>query len=311
MSPPLTRLARRGAALIGGLLCTWFVQAAPSITIVLPEQTGIHQEVANSLARELEQGPGEWQVRLQPLVGRRGPGHEDLVIPLGLKALQAVLAEPAATPVWSLLVPRQTFEQIAAQAAGKRRPLSALYLDQPLPRHLQMLKAALPTAKRVGVLLGPTSASLEDALRSAADAARLEVLSELVRQPEDLSPALAKFRGQADVLLLLPDPVVVNRGSLQTLLLQTYQLRLPVAAYSIPLIEAGAMLGLYAPPGQIGKEAGARLRGAQKGGDIRLPPPDYPDSFEVAVNRSVAVSLGIQVPLKERVRERMERVAGP
>jgi ABC-type uncharacterized transport system substrate-binding protein len=302
----LLRLACLGA-LIGGVLWPWFAQAATSVTVLLGEPTGIYQDVAQALVRELEQPPEGWRVRVQVLAERKGPGHEDLVIPLGLKALQAVLSESATTPVWSLLVPRQTFEQMAAQPAGRRRPLSALYLDQPLSRHVQMLKAALPSAKRVGVLLGPTSASQEAALRSAASAARLEVLGELIRQPEDLSPALAKFRGQADVLLLLPDPVVLNRGSLQTLLLQTYQLRLPVAAYSIQLIEAGAMLALYASPSQIGAEAGARLRKAQTGGGVRLPAADFPDSFDVAVNRSVAVSLGIQVPLKENLSLRMER----
>lgn len=310
MAHPLTHLACRCATLIGGLLCTWLAQAAPSVTVLLTEPAGIYQEVAHSLARELEQGPEGWQVRLQSLAERKGPAHEDLVIPLGLKALQAVLAEPAHTPVWSLLVPRQSFEQLAAQPAGKRRPLSALYLDQPLSRHIQMLKTALPAVKRVGVLLGPSSAALAAPLRAATRVAGLELISEDIQQAGELIPTLDKLRGQADVLLLLPDPVVLNRGSLQAFLLHTYRSRLPVAAYSTQLIEAGAMLALYASPGQIGTEAGARLRKAFDGSQLGLPPPDYPESYEVSVNRSVAVSLGIQVPLSERVRVRMQGDGG-
>jgi ABC-type uncharacterized transport system substrate-binding protein len=290
------------------LLWTAFAHAA-LVTLVLSEAGKPYQETADALRQELEQGPGDWQVKVQPLAERQGPGREDLVIPLGLKALQGVLAESATTPVWTLLVPRQTFEQMAAQPAGKRRPLSALYLDQPLSRHFQMLKAALPNARRVGVLLGPSSAGLSDALSSAASTARLEVASEGIGKVEEVIPALNKFRGQADVLLLLPDPLVLSRGSLQTLLLHTYQLRLPVAAYSIQLIEAGAMLALYASPEQIGSEAASRLRKVQTGGGIRLPAPDFSEGYDVAVNRSVAVSLGVQVPLKERVRLRMERAS--
>jgi len=306
MAHPLTRLTYRCATLIVmGLLLPWTTGAfaATEVALVLSDSTAIYQEVAQALSMGLETDKRGWRVRIQPMAERKGPGGEDLVIPLGLKALQGVLAEPASTPVWSLLVPRLTFEKIAA---AHQRPLSALYLDQPLSRHIQMLKAALPASKRLGVLLGPSSSALAEPLRMAASAARLEVVSEQIQRTEDLIPALDKFQGQADVLLLLPDPVVLNHGTLRTLLLHTYRLRLPVAAYSIQLIEAGALLALYASPSQIGAEAGSRLRKAQNGGALRLPPPDYPDSYDVAVNRSVAVSMDIRVPVSERVRTRME-----
>jgi ABC-type uncharacterized transport system substrate-binding protein len=97
---------------------------------------------------------------------------------------------------------------------------------------------------------------------------------------------------------------------LQPLLLETYRLRLPVVAYSTQLIEAGAMLALYTSPGRLGQEAGQRLRHARRNGSVKLPPTAYPESFDVAVNRSVALSLGIRVPTGELIRQRMDRKSG-
>lgn len=307
---------------IATLILVWLMlsraagaSAATVVTLVLSDSTPLYADAAQAMSAELTADERAWQVRVQPLSERKRSDSEDLVVPLGLNALRSVLAEPANTPVWSLLVPRLSFEQVASahlssQSASRRRPVSALYLDQPLSRQIQMLQTALPRAKRLGVLLGPTSAALLEPLRSAAGEARLDVVSEDVRQAGDLIPALGQLRGRVDALLMLPDPVVMNRGTLRTLLLHTYQLQLPVAAYSIQLIEAGAMLALYASPSQIGQEAGVRLRQAWSNGDRRLPPPDYPDSFDVAVNRSVAQGLDIRVATGEVIRQRLNRDTG-
>lgn len=307
--PPLRWLLRLVLAWI--LAWTPALQAARQVTLVLSDNTPLYQEAAQALSEELEGDKRVWRVNVQSLAERRRAEPEDLVIPLGLKALRAVLAEPASTPVWSLLVPRQSFEQLAATtSSGRPRALSALYLDQPLARHLAMLQAALPGMKRLGVLFGPTSSALAAPLKEAAAAARIEVLDEAISRTGELIPTLDRLRGEIDALILLPDPVVLNRATLQALLLHTYHLRLPVAAYSTQLIEAGAMLALFTSPEQIGREAGRILRALPNDGNLVPPAADYPESFEVAVNRSVALSLDIRVPTSDVVRQRMTRKGG-
>jgi len=307
---PLLRLAR---LLVLGCMLAWaaWATAAINVTLVLSDSGAIYREAVDNLRDELAQENQHWQVRVQTLPARIGSDRENLVIPLGLRALQSVLAEPGNTPVWSLLVPRAEYDQLAARhPAAKRRPLSALYLDQPLPRQIQMLMAALPATKRLGVLVGNSDTSLAKAIREAAGAHELEVSIRRITRADDAVALLADLRGRIDILLLVPDPQVMNRSMLQPLLLETYRLRLPVMTYSTHLIEAGAMLALYTSPSRLGQEAGQRLRHARRNGGLQLPPPAYPDSFDVAVNRSVALSLGIRVPTGELIRQRMDRKAG-
>lgn len=301
------------AFVVLGFTLLWAARAAAGInvTLVLSDSDAIYRDAADSLRHELEQESQRWRVRVETLAERKGPASEDLVIPLGSRALRRVLAEPGRTPVWSLLVARSEYERIAAgQPTAKRRPLSALYLDQPLLRQLQMLMAALPDTKRLGVLLSASDANITASLREAAVAQGLEVSIERVTRAGDVVALLEGLRGRVDMLLLLPDPQVVNSSMLQPLLLETYRLRLPVMAYSTRLVADGAMLALYTSPGKLGQEAGIRLRHTRSIGGVHLPPPDYPDSFAVAVNRSVALSLGIRVPTGELIRLRMDRNAG-
>ena len=304
---PLLRLAR---LLVLGCMLAWaaWATAAINVTLVLSDSGAIYREAVDNLRDELAQENQHWQVRVQTLAARIGSDRENLVIPLGLRALQSVLAEPGNTPVWSLLVPRAEYDQLAARhPAAKRRPLSALYLDQPLPRQIQMLMAALPATKRLGVLVGSSNTNLAASIREAAESHGLEVSIERIARADDVVALLADLRGRVDILLLLPDPQVMDRSMLQPLMLETYRLHLPVMAYSTQLIGAGAMLALYTSPGRLGQEAGLRLRQARHNGGVHLPPPAYPDSFDVAVNRSVALSLGIRVPTSERIHQRMER----
>ncbi len=310
----LQRPAARFVAMVAACVLMAWVAAAhatPSISLVLSDHSPLYAEVARALRTELEADRRGWQVRVQSWNERDTSEREDLIVPIGLRALQSVLGERGNTPVWSLLVPRPSFERLVAESpAGRSRPLSALYLDQPLSRQMQMLRAALPRARQVGILLGPGSSERADALKAAAEIAQLRVVSARIDTIADLIPTLNSLRNEIDVLLLLPDPLLTNRASLQALLLQTYQLTLPVAAYSAQLIEAGATLALFATPAQIGAEAGVRLRQARSGTSVTLPATDHPDSFEVAVNRSVAVSLDLRLPTGELLRQRMTRGSG-
>ena len=271
---------------------------AQAITLLLSEPGGIYQEAAQALRQELEQSGEGWQVRQQTVTERGGAGREDLVVALGVKALGAALAEPGATPVLALVVPRLAYEKLLADSTGsaRRRSISALYLDQSLSRQFQLLRLALPNVQRVAVLLGPASGSLADDLVEAARTARLELNLRQVAATEEIFPALDELSDPAQVLLLLPDATVVNRSTLQTLLLQTYRKRLPVLGYSAALSTAGAVLGLYATPAQLGREAAQLIRGAAKGRELRLPVPRHADAFSLSINHNVARSLGLTLP---------------
>lgn len=263
-------------------------RSAPAINVLVSEPTGIYQQAADSLAQALK--GGDWTISVCNIDRDTATGG-DLTVAIGTRALEAALARPA-RPVLSLLVPRLTYDRLTAG----RRQVSALYLDQPLVRQLQLLSLALPRIARVGVPLGPSSLRFQPDLERAARATGIEVQTAVIGQGSDLHAELTSLSEASEAFVLLPDPMVVQRGTLHNFLLHTYRLRKPVLAYSAPLAQSGALLALYATPAQLGEEAAAWIAESQKAGAFQLGPPRYPRRFTIDVNRTVARSLQLALP---------------
>lgn len=289
---------RAFAVVIVSSLYAGDARAAPAINVLVAVPTGIYQETADSLSQALSRDG--WKVAVS--VPGRIPGNiGDMTVAIGTKALEAALAQPG-RPVLSLLVPRLTYEQLASGHSQ----VSALYLDQPLTRQLQLLRLALPGLKKAGVPLGPTTRVLQADLLNAARDSGIQVNSAVIGQGSDLYGVLTELAEDSQAFVLLPDPVVLQRGTLQNFFLQTYRLKKPVLAYSAPLGKSGALLALYATPAQLGEDAANWIRESWSGGAFRLGRPRYPKHFAISVNRTVARSLDLDLPSEEVLSRQME-----
>lgn len=278
------------AVLASGLWPT-LARANPVVNLLVSESGSFYQEAAATLAQSL--GREGWKVNVST-IDRQPANGGALTVAIGTKALETALARPE-RPVLSLLVPRLTFERLAAGHAQ----VSALYLDQPLTRQLQLLRLALPGLKTAGVPLGPSSQELKASLQSAARESGIQVNSAVISQSADLYPVLTDMAEDSEAFLLLPDPLVAERSTLHNFLLHTYRLRKPVLAYSAPLTRSGALLSLYSTPSQAGREAASWIMESLYKNEIRLGVARYPKSFTIGINRTVSHSLDIALPSEE------------
>jgi len=312
-SPGLMRWVGRLLAVLPAMACLP-AQAAQTVTLLLSEPVGIYQEAAQALQRELAREDGLQSVRLQQVDDRPNlaGAADELIVALGVRALRYALDAQGSSPLFALLVPSLTFEKLISDRpqASRRRVVSTLFLDQPYARQLQLIRLALPETNRVGVLVGPATESQGAALKKAGRETSLDVRIHAINNREQLFAGLNELAREVDVLLLLPDPQVVSGESLRALFLQTYQLRLPIVAYSAGLVRAGATLGLYATPAQLGTEAGKWIREMpwDKGGGVAAT--RFPKAHTVDVNRHVARSLELPLPSGEALDARLDAEGG-
>jgi hypothetical protein len=301
--------------LLAAVLAGKPVLAASTVSLLLSEPSGIYQEAAWALQRELARDPGRWLVRQQQVADRPNLAEvpDGLIVAVGVRALRYALDSPGKVPVFALLVPSITFNRLMADrpTTGRGHPVSVLFLDQPYVRQLQLIRVALPAASRVGILVGQTTAGDALALRSAARDAGLEVRIQPVEGRQQLFSSLVDLTREVDVLLLLPDAQVVSGSTLQALLLQTYQRGLPVVAYATSLVQAGATLGLFATPEQLGLEAGIHIRETPAEQFMSRPVASYPQRSTVEVNGEVARTLGLTLPPVEILGARLNKERGP
>ena len=277
----------------------------PSLIIVSAERSAAYQETASALLEELRRGgtfisASEVQHMLVSEWSSSDVMRPRMLIALGTQACSAVVKKKQQAPLLCTLLPSQSFDQILRDNA--RQPssqLSALYLNHPFTRQLDLLRLALPKARRVGVLWGPESLlwDQEKKLAEAASERGLQLVSAEATQNEPVFKGLNRVLEEADVLLALPDAQVYNAGSIQNILLASFRARIPMLAFSPAYVRAGALLSLYSTPTQIGQQAGVMARGVFQG--HRLDVPEYPNDFVVSVNENVAHSLGLRLDARE------------
>jgi len=275
------------------------------VLVVLSDDTTSYQEVAAEMQAELK-SLREGRLRIDVVTAERVPGIDDpllkgheLVVTVGLSAAQAVLTRErtlATSPfTLCLMIPRQAYERIApSRAGGRERRVSAVFIDQPLSRQLQLIRTALPGAHRVGVVFGPSSILVKDELGERARERDLVLKSAEVTSAAGVYGALQSLLPESDVLLAIPDPVAVNASTIYGLLLTSYRAQVPVVGFSEGLVKAGALLGLFSTASQQGKQ-GAEIATRILAGDGGLPAPQYPKYFTVRANYSVARSLGLRL----------------
>jgi putative tryptophan/tyrosine transport system substrate-binding protein len=293
------------ALFIAAILLAVPLRASAQVLVVLSDESAGYQAVADELRTGLAP-VRDRHIRIDTTTASRlasidAPAFNayELVVTVGLAAAQGVMlreTDVVAPPLTlCLLIPRQTYEHLAPpRGNGHERRLSAVFIDQPLSRQLDLLRIALPDKHRVGAILGPTSRGLEDELREQAKAHALTLRVAEVSESTGVYAALQTVMPESDVFLLLPDPVVSNADTVYGLLLTSYRAQVPVAGFSEGLVNAGSLLSLFSSARQQGRQ-GAEIASRILGRNGGLSAPQYPRYFTVRVNASVARSLGLHM----------------
>jgi ABC-type uncharacterized transport system substrate-binding protein len=292
--------------------------AQPRIQVLLSDTTEAYREVDASLRRALEVwAPGRAELETQALAalpgGLKGLLAQEpaLIVPVGLRATAVALRDAGPIPVLSLLVPESDYAALWANlkpGAAAPRTRSAIYLDQPLERQLDLLQVLLPNARRVGALAGSQSAAQAERLATLARERGLEAAIMPVPAHGNPIRPLTQLMDGADVLLALPDPDVFRRASLQAILLTTYRSRVPVIGFSQAYVRAGALAAVYSTAGQNGTQAGEWIADLAARGQWTLGEPRNPIYYSISVNPQVAQSLALPAPDEATLLEALQAV---
>ena len=300
--------------LLAGVWLTCMValgaQAAPSVVIVSSEKSVAYVETAQSLIEELERaGVSRSSVLMMSTsewLDARPPSPR-LYVTLGAEAADLLARSTPGAPVLCALLPRSSFEALLSRHGRKVSPqFSALFLDQPPARQLDLIRLAFPAARRVGVLWGAEPSKDRNAWRTQAQLAGMQLVEADVSSDELLFPALKQVLDGTDLLLAVPSPQVYNNNTIQNILLTSFRTHVPMVAFSPAYVRAGALLAVHVTPLQIGVQAAQITRSVLEG--KALPASGvYSSDFQISVNEHVARSLGLPLDaldLRQRLRQR-------
>jgi putative ABC transport system substrate-binding protein len=300
-------------ALMLGLCLPFLAHAYTGITIVASAQTQANQEFIDTFKAELVNADlannKSTNLRVQVIVLQEAEKLEvaensELVIALGVKALEASAKLKYTTPVLGVFIPMPAFNSLLVKSKRDLGNFSAIVLDQPFARQFSLIKNILPASKKIGVLLGPTSAQYTDLIKDAGEESDLSILVKNVFREADLIPQLKEALATSDALLAVPEPLVYSRETAQPILLTSYRQQKPIFGYSQSYVRAGALAAVYSSSKQLAKQAAEIALISQQAPSL-LPPPQPPKYFSIMINYQVARSLNITLKSEEEIDQKM------
>jgi putative tryptophan/tyrosine transport system substrate-binding protein len=163
-------------------------------------------------------------------------------------------------------------------------------------KRLELLKEAVPTATRVGVVLDSTSRLDPAPLREAARALGLTLLfSAETASPDDFQSAFAvMINDGADALYAPETPVNARHRDLIVALAARH--RLPAMYASRDFVEVGGLMAYGPSFAELFRQAATYVDRILKGAHPVDLPVEQPTHFELVINLKTAKALGLAPP---------------
>jgi putative ABC transport system substrate-binding protein len=183
-----------------------------------------------------------------------------------------------------------------ARPGGNITGLSNQQLDLD-DKRLQLLREAVPGLRRLAMMVDagyPEGALEVTRVTTTARALGLEVVSREIRRAEDIAPAFAALKTQADGLYVVENALII--ANIARIVAFALGAHVPMIVSNREFAQAGALMS-YGPNNPTLFRRAAEfvdkiLRGA-KPADI---PVEQPTKFDLVVNLTTAKAIGLTIP---------------
>jgi putative ABC transport system substrate-binding protein len=164
-------------------------------------------------------------------------------------------------------------------------------------KRLELLREVVPGLRRLAIMAnaGGSGSMLDaDEAQAVARTLGLEVVRREIRRMEDIALAFEAFKGRADALYVVSDPLVnSNRNHINTLALGG---RLPTMHGFRELVQAGGLMSYGPNFPDLFRRAGDYVDKILRGAKPADLPVEQPTKFELVFNLKTAKALGIEIP---------------
>jgi len=185
-----------------------------------------------------------------------------------------------------------------ARPGGNLTGLSLFLGDEFSSKWLELLREAVPTASRVGVLSNPVNPASRHYVTVLRDAAqKLGVMLQLhaVSDPGELDRAFATLAAErADAVVVVIDPLTVRyRERIVGLALKN---RLPAMYGFREFVDAGGLMAYGVNVPDLCRRAAVYVDKILRGANPSDLPVEQPTKFELIINAKTAKALGLTFP---------------
>ena len=232
----------------------------------------------------------------------------DLIVTQGVPAALAAKRATPTIPIVMAIVGTPVESGIVASYArpGGNITGSSFFVEEMNAKRLELMKLAIPSLSRAGVLIhpdNPAMASVVRAMEERAQAIKVSLQVLRARQPEELDSTFQLARKQTEGMTVIEDGLfLANAGRLAELATKH---RMPTIAFK-EVCEAGGLLAYGVDFPHIWRQSAVLVDKIFKGAKPADLPIQQATRFELVVNLKTAKTLGLT--LTPEVLARADRV---
>lgn len=167
----------------------------------------------------------------------------------------------------------------------------------PLEKQMQMIRAFLPEAKKIGILYTTNEVNSQShlaAFQALAPQYGFEIVAMGVNGPSDIPLAVDSLLPQVDCVNNFTDNNVVN--NLETLISKANEKKIPVFGSEVEQVKNGCVASESIDYVELGRQTGLMAGSILKGQDVNTLAVKVISESKPVVNQAVLDMLGIQLP---------------
>ncbi|MGI6555265.1 MAG: ABC transporter substrate-binding protein [Bacillota bacterium] len=167
----------------------------------------------------------------------------------------------------------------------------------PIAEQLELIKAFVPDAKKVGVIYNAGEVNSEVQVNIAKEVAGdigLEIVEASVATSADVNQAAGSLADRVDAIYVPTDNTVVS--ALETVLQVAEEHKIPVIAGEGDSVERGAMATLGIDYYELGRQTAEMAIRVLKGEDPATMPIEKQKNMQLYLNKSAAAAMGVEIP---------------
>lgn len=220
----------------------------------------------------------------------------DVVLAIATPSAQSLATVSTETPVLFTAVTDPLSANLVKSIKKPGGLITGTSDQAPIDKQVDLLKQALPQAKKVGILYTSSERNSEVQVKEAEKVlkkAGYEIVKKGISSSNDVQDAATSLMKTSDALFVPTDNTV---ASTMTMLGQlSLDNKVPVIGGSTDMVDAGGLLTYGTNYTELGKQVGKQALKVLKGQKPATIPVEYPKKLELHVNQKQAEALGIDV----------------
>ena len=275
------------------------VIAEKNIIIVSSDKNKHHQSLVENILSNLETSDIKTETFLLGQTININT-KDKLIISLGQEASSLINKKVLANPKL------RVFTDANPHIDPERKSESHLSMTQSICQQFALINLINSDWKIISILLSTGDKYLAQSLSLCAKQYNLKTKTIILDKYINIIDALNSSLSKNDVILALPDPTIYNSRTIKSILLTSYRHRVPIIGFSENFVRAGALAAMHSSTKQLSKQITELIK--KHFNDENIDSHFYPKYFDVVTNKNVAKSLGINIPDRKVLTEKLQLI---